>query len=140
MIHINVKGIEGFNEMVNRLGRPLTDKEMAGVTKFGLTVVKTQMQFNVPKRSWGLYYSIKIEKDRNLSRFGKMPVFRVGRTIKNFSATGRGYHAHLIEYGTKRGVKAQTPFSRAINAREDQAIALTKQALERFITERAKYR
>ena len=110
MYNIQVLGVERINELMTRLGRAFTDKELDRAQRVGLRPTLQEMQHEVRKhnKTEALYSSIAIEKDRQLSKFGK-PVTRVGRRIKKGSWKGMGRHAHLLEYGTKpHTIKSKT--------------------------------
>jgi hypothetical protein len=104
MSEIDIR-IEGFNyeaflDLEKRLDRVFSEQEKTKGIKVGLEIVQREMQGNVHKVTGNLWNSIQIEKDRTLSKFGD-PVMRVGRRKKRGDWKGQGWHAHLIESGTK---------------------------------------
>src|SRR3990167_3753731 len=156
MIKMHVIGIQNYNKLILRLGRAFTDKEQERAIKVGLKVTERDMKMTVPRKSERLVSSIKTEKDRKLSRTGQVTV-RVGRTRKKNSWRGQGYHAHLVEHGTKShvitagegkflpiyggfgksvphpGSRALRPFSKSIDRTKNRVIQNTENELWKII-------
>lgn len=124
---LDVKGADGLMRSLKELPEEIASRLMVSALFKGADPIRDAAEDGAPEDTGILKASIKKNRTRkNLRRKGRAPV-QVG--VKRPAS----FYAHLVEYGTARGVTAQ-PFMRpAFDSKSGAAVSVIVKELKKGI-------